>query len=54
MPDQLPITKLQAQRLSQLTGASIKELAGIKPVDLSDQVKWSIDPHLWFYRQICG
>ncbi len=53
-PDQVPLTKLQAERLSAMTGASVKELAGVRPAELSDEIKWSIDPLHWLYRRVCG
>ena len=54
LPDELPLNKIQAERLSELTGANIKELVGQRPVDLSNEIKWAIDPLHWFYRKVCG
>jgi hypothetical protein len=53
-PDQIPLTELQAARLSALTGVAAKELVGVRPVDLADRLRWIIDPQLFFYRRICG
>ena len=53
-PDQIPLTTLQAARLSALTGVAAKELVGVRPVDLAARLRWIIDPHLFFYRRICG
>jgi hypothetical protein len=53
-PDELPLNRIQAERLSQMTGASIKDLIGTRPIDLSNEIKWAIDPLHWFYRRVCG
>jgi hypothetical protein len=53
-PDEMPLTQLQAERLSAMTRLPVKELVGVRPADLADRVKWHIDPHLWGYRRVCG
>ena len=53
-PDEIPLTKIQAERLAEMTGANVKELLDKRPIDLSNEIKWSIEPHFWFYRKICG
>lgn len=53
-PDRQPINKIQAQRLASLTGVNVKEIIGSNVVDLSEKLKWRIDPELLFFRRICG
>ena len=53
-PDEYPLTKIQAERLSSITGLPAKDLAGVRPIDLTDRLKWLIDPFLLGYRRICG
>ena len=53
-PDRQPINKIQAQRLASLTGVSVKEITGSSVVELSEKLKWRIDPELFFFRRICG
>lgn len=54
VPDQIPLTKLQAERLADITGVSAKDLAGLKPADLVEKLKWRIDPQWWRYQRVCG
>ncbi len=53
-PDQLPLTSLQASRLSALSGVATKELEGVRPVELLEKLKWRIDPAFFLYRRVCG
>jgi hypothetical protein len=53
-PEQQPINQLQQNRLASLTGIDPKELAGQNITQLSDQLKSRIDPHLFFFRKVCG
>lgn len=53
-PDRQPINKIQAQRLASLTGVSAKEITGKNVLELSEKLKWRIDPELFFFRRICG
>jgi hypothetical protein len=54
LPDQRKLTARQAQRLSSMTGVSAKEITGATVAELSDRLKWRIDPSLFFFRRICG
>jgi len=54
VPDQLTINQIQAERLASLTRLDAKELAGKTHLDLSDRLKWVLDPQLLFWRKICG
>ena len=53
-PDQLKVNQIQAERLASLTRLNAKELVGQTHVELSDRLKWVLDPHLLFFRKICG
>ncbi len=53
-PDVRPITQLQARRLASLTGVRVQEIAGRSVAELSEKLRWRIDPQLFFFRQICG
>ena len=53
-PDQLAVNAIQAERLAALTRLSVKELAGKKHAELADKLKWILDPHLLFFRKVCG
>ena len=53
-PDQAPLTKLQASRLSGLTGIAASQLAGLSVSEISTRYRWQIDPDLLLYRRICG
>lgn len=54
MPDQQPVSNIQAQRLASLTGVDIKEIAGNTVASLSEKLRWRVDPELFFFRRICG
>jgi hypothetical protein len=54
VPDQVPLTKLQAKRLSGLTGINADELAGLSVSEISTKFRWQIDPEYFFFRRICG
>ena len=45
VPDQITINQIQAERLASLTRLDAKELAGKTHLDLSDRLKWVLDPH---------
>ncbi len=53
-PDARPLNALQADRLAQMTGLSIKELGGQSIVQLSEKLKWRIDPSHFLFRKVCG
>ncbi len=53
-PDKIPLSKKSAMRLSALTGVEVKELAGQTVADLSERLRWRVDPALFLFRRICG
>ena len=53
-PDQAPLTKSQAARLSGLTGIDAGQLTGLSVAEISSKFRWRIDPDLLFFRRICA
>lgn len=53
-PDQRPLTKIQVERLSSLTGVAASKLNGLSVSEISQQFRWQIDPNLLLFRRICG
>ena len=53
-PDSIRLTKMQAERLSGLSGMKAEELSGRTVAELSKEFKWRIDPELLLFRKICG
>jgi len=53
-PDQMKLTKIQAKRLGQLTNIKIEEAEGLTVAQLSERLKWVVDPALFLFRRICG
>ncbi len=53
-PDQQPLNKTQTRRLSALTGIPAKELADASIAQLSERLKWQIDPAFFLFRKVCG
>jgi hypothetical protein len=53
-PDQVILNKIQQKRLAMLSGVSEKEIKGKNIAELSDKLKWHIDPRIFFFEKICG
>ncbi|MEZ5356136.1 MAG: hypothetical protein R2762_26165 [Bryobacteraceae bacterium] len=53
-PDQRPLTKIQAERLSALSGVSARELAGATVAQISEKYRWKIDFEILGFRRVCG
>lgn len=53
-PNKLKLTGLQAQRLSRLANVDIREIAGRDVEQLSEALKWKIDPIYFLFRRVCG
>jgi len=53
-PDQRKLTTMQATRLGALTDIDASQLAGHTIADLSERLKWQIDPELLLFRKVCG
>lgn len=52
-PDQQKITKTQATRLAALSGVEVSSIKGTIG-QLSETLKWKIDPELFLFRKVCG
>src|SRR5258707_9542964 len=53
-PDKVKLNRIQAQRLSTLTNINIQEIEGHDIAQLSESLKWKIDPDYFLFRRICG
>jgi len=53
-PDKMKLNRLQAQRLSQLTNIDVKQIEGRDIAQLSEELKWQIDPDYFLFRRVCG
>jgi len=53
-PDKVKLNRIQAQRLSSLTNVNIKEIEGRDIAQLSESLKWQIDPNFFLFRRVCG
>jgi hypothetical protein len=53
-PDQRILTKIQAERLSSLTGIDKAKFSGLSVSEIATKFKWQIDPNLFLFRRICG
>jgi hypothetical protein len=53
-PDQVKLNSIQASRLSSLSSVNISEIKGRSVANLSEFLKWQIDPEWLFFRRVCG
>ncbi len=53
-PDKVKLNRIQAQRLSSLTNISVKEIEGRDLAQLSESLKWRVDPNFFLFRRVCG
>jgi hypothetical protein len=53
-PDQIKITAMQAERLAAISDVNAREIEGLTVADLSERLRWRIDPDLFLFRKICG
>ncbi|GGF23695.1 hypothetical protein GCM10011611_32240 [Aliidongia dinghuensis] len=53
-PDKVKLTGLQAQRLAQLTGTEASKIEGRDIAELSEALKWQIDPINFLFQRVCG
>ncbi len=49
-PDQIPLTRIEAERIIEMRGLSVADLVAASPVELIELLKWNRDPRLWRYR----
>ncbi|PIR37826.1 MAG: hypothetical protein COV35_07815 [Alphaproteobacteria bacterium CG11_big_fil_rev_8_21_14_0_20_39_49] len=52
-PEEQKVSRLQAQRLSHLSGVDVKDIKGTI-AQVADSLKWRIDPELFLFRKVCG
>lgn len=53
-PDQVKITAMQAERLAAVSAVDAREIQGLTVAELSEKLRWRIDPGLFLFRRICG
>jgi hypothetical protein len=53
-PDQVKITAIQAERLAAMTDVDVREIQGLTVAELSEKLRWRVDPNLFLFRRICG
>ena len=53
-PTERVLSKVQADRLAGLTGRPYEELVDRTVAQLSDELKWQIDPNLFRFERVCG
>jgi len=49
-----PVSRASARRFAQITNVPIAEVEGRSIAELSEALKWRVDPNLFLFRQICG
>jgi hypothetical protein len=53
-PDKIKLNRIQAERLSSLANIDVKQIEGRDVAELSESLKWLIDPEWFRFRRICG
>lgn len=53
-PGQRALTARQAEYFAQMAALPVKDLTGAKVAKVAEQLQFTIDPQLWFYRRVCG
>jgi hypothetical protein len=53
-PERRKLTERQAAYLEELSGVSADKLIATPLGELGDLLRWKIDPHLLFFRKVCG
>lgn len=53
-PEAAKLTARQAGRLAELSGGNATELPGLSVIDIAEKHRFRIDPHLLFFRRVCG
>ena len=54
LPDAVPLTKRQSERLALLSGLEAGKLHKLPVAELAKKFRWEIDPELLLFRRICG
>ncbi len=53
-PEKRPLTKRQAQRLAAVSGIAVEAIEDRTMLDITDKLRFQIDPKLLFFRKVCG
>jgi hypothetical protein len=53
-PDKIKLNRIQAKRLADLTSVDVKEIQGQNIAQLSESLKWRIDPNYFLFERVCG
>lgn len=53
-PDKVKLNRIQAHRLASLANIDVKEIEGRDIAQLSETLKWRIDPEYFLFRRVCG
>jgi hypothetical protein len=53
-PDMSPLTSVQAQRFAALAAVPLAEVEGRSIAELSQSLKWQVDPDLFGFTRVCG
>lgn len=53
-PDQVKLKGLQAQRFAQLANVPLEHVEGYTIAELSEKLKWVVDPIVFQFRSVCG
>ena len=53
-PMERTLTKRQAAYFAEAAGIDRDELVDVTVKDITEKMRWYIDPSLWFYQQVCG
>lgn len=53
-PDQIPLNKLQAKRLANISNIDSKLLINKSVAEIKNEFEWKIDLELLFFRKVCG
>jgi hypothetical protein len=54
IPDKIPLTSIQADRLASISGLDARQLKGKTIADIAKSHAWKIDPKLLFFQKVCG
>lgn len=53
-PDKVVLTKTQAKRLAALAEVDIEEISGKNIAELTELLRWRVDPRIFRFKRICG
>ena len=53
-PLERKLTSRQAAYFADAAGIAADDLVGVQLGEITEKLKWHIDPALWFYQRVCG